>query len=620
MGNFSRVPKDRLDHSISEQYVGVRMQQGVPLLDADWNLMEDLRRAELEHIAAKFIGDGVPQGSDGFNILPARVGNDFVIRAGLCVVGGKLTRNNVDVLYSRQPNFNNPGVIPPLPPLTNPGEEKSFIVYLDVFEREVDSQNDPDLKDPRIGVETAIAVKRDWVVRVDIEGSPALGNPGPGHVFLPLARLRRENSDEIRANMIDDLREIQLSLQRRIEVRNAANQVVLDTTRFGRVLEETRRSALAFERFMLGKFTSSAPTQEVVAILDPESNARTIVQTALAGVSHVLGGSLSNRAALRLLAQLYQAEQSFRITWEALIKTGGFATLRLETFIRLLSKYLNEEKFGRFIGLGKALETNNLAGAADTQEEISRLFTAARAPIFTEPADFGLSLETSGGERLTPGRTATLKFLKLGNFNADEIYDVSILPASGWPRRVMDPHDPTPLPSPVRLRGNLVLPVEVDVESGSSMLQLRLVSLSNPFELDLLSGLFTLTEGGQTPLAQNTFGLHIRNTNQASLGADGIMSFAFEPETAGEVKVLAHTFLSDEVNIDFTVEFASKKGDWNVRLKTSRLELKHAQPQELTIEVTPGANADTAQIRLKGTTSLSSGIARNETIIPCRAE
>src|SRR3954451_18281396 len=63
MGNFSRDTFDRLKH-----YVGVRLQQGVPLIDADWNELEDIRRFELQAFLKWFIGDGVPQGNDGFRI------------------------------------------------------------------------------------------------------------------------------------------------------------------------------------------------------------------------------------------------------------------------------------------------------------------------------------------------------------------------------------------------------------------------------------------------------------------------------------------------------------------------------------------------------------------------
>ncbi len=70
MGDFSRNPDARLAASVARHYVGVRLQQGVPLLDADWNELEDLRRYEAETLGAWFLGDGVPVGSDGFRVMP----------------------------------------------------------------------------------------------------------------------------------------------------------------------------------------------------------------------------------------------------------------------------------------------------------------------------------------------------------------------------------------------------------------------------------------------------------------------------------------------------------------------------------------------------------------------
>ena len=83
MGDFSKNPKIRLEDAVNKDYVGVRMQQGVPILDSDWNLMEDLRRHETEQVGAWFIGDGVPTGSDGFRIFSTNEQDNFGIGKGI---------------------------------------------------------------------------------------------------------------------------------------------------------------------------------------------------------------------------------------------------------------------------------------------------------------------------------------------------------------------------------------------------------------------------------------------------------------------------------------------------------------------------------------------------------
>jgi hypothetical protein len=69
MGNFSRDPQDRLADALAKHYVGVRLQQGVPVVDADLNQLEDLRRNEFEDVNRRVIGNGVPLGNDGFRIM-----------------------------------------------------------------------------------------------------------------------------------------------------------------------------------------------------------------------------------------------------------------------------------------------------------------------------------------------------------------------------------------------------------------------------------------------------------------------------------------------------------------------------------------------------------------------
>jgi hypothetical protein len=63
MGNFSRDTFDALKH-----YVGVRLQQGVPLVDADWNEKDDIRRFEIQAFLKWFVGNGVPDGNEGFRV------------------------------------------------------------------------------------------------------------------------------------------------------------------------------------------------------------------------------------------------------------------------------------------------------------------------------------------------------------------------------------------------------------------------------------------------------------------------------------------------------------------------------------------------------------------------
>ena len=63
-------------------YCNVRLQQGVPLVDADVNELDDIRKFEVRAFLKWIVGDGVPDGSDGFHILSNGTADGFTISAG----------------------------------------------------------------------------------------------------------------------------------------------------------------------------------------------------------------------------------------------------------------------------------------------------------------------------------------------------------------------------------------------------------------------------------------------------------------------------------------------------------------------------------------------------------
>lgn len=211
MGNFSRNTFDPV-----KNYVAVRLQQGVPVLDADWNELNDVTRHELYDAFSLTFTDGIqPHGSD-FEVLQSSPGtNDFSVLAGAALIRGRPIRVRQNLRYATQP-WTDPkraardgvAVIPPLTTPTGPAgaPPRTDIVYVDVWEREVGSVEDANLINPAIGVETCVRLKREVAVRVT-EGATTLPNAPAEHVFLPLARLRRPvNQAEITAQHIEDMR------------------------------------------------------------------------------------------------------------------------------------------------------------------------------------------------------------------------------------------------------------------------------------------------------------------------------------------------------------------------------------------------------------------------------
>ncbi len=338
MGNFSRKTFDALKH-----FVAVRFQQGVPLVDADLNEGDEIRKFEIQAFLKWFVGNGVPEGNEGFRIRalpsgglntmvltsntagtetsslmvnlaastaaaalgfsfpnstavrngssPARLtgntaepfaladgmtlvidadglgeetvtfqdadfaaigtasaaevaaainaavgnltaspgtGNDFEISggdgtatgAGRCLVDGRDAMNEVSIKYASQPLYDNAALaatwgVDPVPPLTAPGVDRIDSIYLDLWEREVDEQEDYEhLVHPSIGLPTCVRIRREWAVRVrDSGGMPAVGDPDhrSGHSYYILASLRRNSGNSSITDLdIIDLRERRL--------------------------------------------------------------------------------------------------------------------------------------------------------------------------------------------------------------------------------------------------------------------------------------------------------------------------------------------------------------------------------------------------------------------------
>jgi hypothetical protein len=166
-GNFSR---NTFDINKNKHYVNVRLRQAVPIVDADWNEMDDIRKYELQDFLRTFIGSGVPN-NDDFRIEPVENEiSNFFIKKGHCLVSGWLVNNENDIKYSDKQLTKNLSLKAPK------NETRIDTVYLDVWEKEVNSTDDPSLVNPAIGMETCVHIKREWVVRVveGVEGSGKL--------------------------------------------------------------------------------------------------------------------------------------------------------------------------------------------------------------------------------------------------------------------------------------------------------------------------------------------------------------------------------------------------------------------------------------------------------------
>jgi len=213
MGNFSKKPSDVLQASLLKNYVGVYVEQGVPVLDRDLNLLQDIISTTVRSVFSRFIGDGVTAGSSGFAIQAIPANNDFRILGGSALVNGVDAFNAADLNYSSQAG---------VPALTTPAAARNDTVYLDVSLTEVTGAQDAELLNSGdVGLQTSVRQKVVWVVRV-AEGATSPPSPATGHTHFPLARLARTaGATQIQAGMIADLRRQILSLAEGLRILGA---------------------------------------------------------------------------------------------------------------------------------------------------------------------------------------------------------------------------------------------------------------------------------------------------------------------------------------------------------------------------------------------------------------
>lgn len=208
-GNFTNDKKDTFNPR--NRYIGIRLQQGVPLLDRDWNELEDIRRYEEMALRRWYIGNGSPD--NGFKIsaldTPA---NDFKIGTGRCMVEGFEAVNDPQH-YDKSVNSytEQQSIDATIPDLTPPPAtvDRVDTVYLDVWIEEVKSEGaDDPLHNPQdLNEPTTVRHKLMWRVRV----------AGPGvnyktdttyHHYYELAKItRKKGTTTITDADIEDLRE-----------------------------------------------------------------------------------------------------------------------------------------------------------------------------------------------------------------------------------------------------------------------------------------------------------------------------------------------------------------------------------------------------------------------------
>jgi hypothetical protein len=207
---MAKANRSRNTFDPEKGYVGVVLQQGVPLVDADWNEMSDIFRHELYAGLSLGFCDGVQPGTDALKVYVkgAYHNNGFRVHEGTMSIAGRAVTIKDSISYNYQVWRDTARAaadgVDELPDLTIPEEDRTDLVYADVWEREVNSAEDQDLVNPLIGLETSVRLKREVAIRVR-EDATELPEQPDNHRYLPLAFLYRRGR-RIYVHDIEDIR------------------------------------------------------------------------------------------------------------------------------------------------------------------------------------------------------------------------------------------------------------------------------------------------------------------------------------------------------------------------------------------------------------------------------
>ena len=177
-GDFSRITFDPFN-----RFTQVLMQQGRVQLDADWNEQSAILLHQVRALARMFTGKY--GGGNGFEIQPsAKKEEIFKIGAGSYYADGILCENEAksrcdgkvtELTYTTQSEYpftDDERATPPKPRTSG-----KFLVYLDVWEREVTYLQQGSIRDSALppGVDTAARSQVVWHVAIGPTGPDMIG-------------------------------------------------------------------------------------------------------------------------------------------------------------------------------------------------------------------------------------------------------------------------------------------------------------------------------------------------------------------------------------------------------------------------------------------------------------
>lgn len=508
----------------------------------------------------------------------AGTGSDFIIKGGnsaqpgRLLIDGQMVLNENDLLYSAQPLYENPDLAelwnapepdpalwhaPVVPALATPMLDEVFVAYLDVWNRDVTSVEDDEMVDNRIGVETTVRLRREWTVRVArlADFTLVMNNIPEGHSFYPLAELHRiAGNAAISTDMIVDLRETDLSVQREIAYLSDDDVVLVNSARFKAMLTLTRDNIREFIVYLTTQFIPPNTSYFAGEMMGIEALSA-VASLADHGIALLNTQSMGTRGAFAFFDQLLAAEIRLVKVWKDVVlnitKPGGksYRNSFSETINRVEALLAGAAPPTGLLTITTALQRRNLLEAVRSQERVNTELGSS----INRPEGF-LRVAYLGSPKTTPiavNEVFDLRYQISGSVTPQDDIDIVVNTAAGWTTTLKNRDGSVPLAlklGPGEDTDEILVTVRApNAAAASSPISLNVNSRRNPSGILVNSLEKVLTVGSRPPLGEQDFAITLFNASvvpvngiyqvPANLAAGAVFTFRVENKTPTDIPV-----------------------------------------------------------------------------------
>lgn len=190
------ITRDSFDESLLIQKK--IFQKNRYVMDDELNVLQDILNIRLRRVLSELVEQTDGRFGSGFTVLGDANPNTVVVHRGACAI-------HVDTHHTPLLWFDANQTVDGW--TTPSGSDRTDYLYLDIYEDEIDSTEDPNLINPARGEETTRDLRLVWTFEKSEGSTP--GSPPTDHTYISIARIERSDGVAVIqtsdiTNLLDD--------------------------------------------------------------------------------------------------------------------------------------------------------------------------------------------------------------------------------------------------------------------------------------------------------------------------------------------------------------------------------------------------------------------------------